>query len=177
MEQHIDDDIFFYAQQGWTQPIIDLLRPLFWLPWHDTSNDITHRPDGSIRDYIRFQGLTSDHAAQVMTMLPSNAWGDRQNNGPTLITTLNACLASDGDMELSGYVITQARFDERISVDGLMCYHDDLVEPHMWTSEQRVWEKAVTQMGIVDALAPSDEIAYTHSPVDDQRYGWWLWWD
>lgn len=165
-----DIEPYFYAERGWTNPILKLLNPRLWFPFTTADNRV-------IRDYVRFMGLNSDDATQLIDLIPKDALGDRQNNGPTLQTLLEACKASEGLIELSGYIITDKRFDERITVDGLMIFDPHLCDQSATLSRQDVWEYVIKDLHIADAFAPPDEIDFTFAQDDETKKGWWLWWD
>ena len=70
-----------------------------------------------IGDYQRFHGLDAEGARKVLAALPRIALADRQNDAPTLLAFLKACIANPGRVYLSGYLIGSSRWDERVSVD------------------------------------------------------------
>ena len=67
-------------------------------------------------DYIEFDGLKGDAAAQLARLLTPPARQDRQNNAPTILTLLRIAATTPG-VTLSGYIIRAPRRDERVSVD------------------------------------------------------------
>lgn len=129
-----------------------------------------------IGDYQRFHGLEAAGARKLLDALPRIALADRQNDAPTLLSFLNACIANPGRVYLSGYLIGSSRWDERVSVDTMFIVEPSAeggLEPTPDEARQ-IWRSYQSKLSLGQALAP-DEL-YSADP----RWaypGWCLWWD
>lgn len=129
-----------------------------------------------IGDYQRFHGLEAAGARKLLDALPRIALADRQNDAPTLLAFLNACIANPGRVYLSGYLIGSSRWDERVSVDTMFIVEpsaEEALEPNPDEARQ-IWRSYQSKLSLGQALAP-DEL-YSADP----RWaypGWCLWWD
>lgn len=154
-----------YSSPGWTERlgIDELLAPL-----------LLGGAAGS--DSVRFEGLGAEEAQALLEIVPQDALQDRQNNGPRLEELLRLAVLREGTA-LSGYLISPARWDERITVDGLLVPGaPDLPEPlpsdplvlHKWPRMRRA-------LGLGTATGDPDELL----ALPDERGGmaWWIWWD
>lgn len=129
-------------------------------------------------DYIEFDGLKGDAAAQLARLLTPPARQDRQNNAPTILTLLRIAATTPG-VTLSGYIIRAPRRDERVSVDAISAPEhlfapdpagndDEALLPIEWSTFCRV-------LGISDEVIPPDEFqSYRNA---DREVMWRAWWD
>lgn len=129
-------------------------------------------------DYIQFDGLTGDVAAQLARLLTPPARQDRQNNAPTILTLLRIAATTPG-VTLSGYIIRAPRRDERVTVDAISAPEhlfapdpagndDEALLPIEWSTFCRV-------LGISDEVIPPDEFqSYRNA---DREVMWRAWWD
>lgn len=129
-----------------------------------------------IGDYQRFHGLQAAGARKLLDALPRIALADRQNDAPTLLAFLNACIANPGRVYLSGYLIGSSRWDERVSVDTMFIVEpsaEGAPEPTPAKARQ-IWRTYQSKLSLGQALAP-DEL-YSADPRWASA-GWCLWWD
>lgn len=154
-----------YSSPGWTERlgIAGLLEPLLLR----TSADA---------DFARFEALGAEEAESLLEIVPEDALEDRQNNGPRLVELLRLALERPG-VCLSGYLISPPRWDERITVDGLLIpATDDL--PEALASDPLVlhkWPRIRRALGLVSASGDPDEILAL--PHGRGGMAWWIWWD
>ena len=137
-----------------------------------------HQGDWINGDYIEFDGLTGDAAAQLARLLTPPARQDRQNNAPTILTLLRIAATTPG-VTLSGYIIRAPRRDERVTVDAISAPEhlfapdpagndDEALLPIEWSTFCRV-------LGISDEVIPLDEFqSYRNA---DREVMWRAWWD
>lgn len=101
-----------HGPPGWTKDwgIADLLTP--------------HRGGdrGSGSSFARFEGVTARTASLLEERLPEGNLDERQNGGPTCRSMLRATISAAGEVELSGYLVSQPRWDERVGLDGLVVH-------------------------------------------------------
>lgn len=133
-------------------------------------------PGQGLGDYQRFHGLDAEGAAKLRDALPRVALADRQNEAPTLLAFLNACIANPGRVYLSGYIIGSLRWDERVSVDTMFVVEASAEAASEPTARQAraIWQTYQEKLALGQACAP-DEL-YSADP----RWacpGWCLWWD
>lgn len=129
-----------------------------------------------IGDYQRFHGLDAEGARKVLAALPRIALADRQNDAPTLLAFLNACIANPGRVYLSGYLIGSSRWDERVSVDTMFIVEssaEGMPEPSA-RQARKIWHTYQSKLSLGQAGAP-DEL-YSADPRWASA-GWCLWWD
>ncbi|WP_122820909.1 hypothetical protein [Varibaculum vaginae] len=129
-----------------------------------------------IGDYQRFHGLDAEGAQKVLTALPRVALADRQNDAPSLLAFLNACIANPGRVYLSGYVIGSSRWDERVSVDTMFVVEssaEGAPEPSA-RQARKIWQTYQNKLALGQGSAP-DEL-YSADPKWACP-GWCLWWD
>ena len=129
-----------------------------------------------IGDYQRFHGLDAEGASKLRSALPRVALADRQNDAPTLLAFLNACIANPGRVYLSGYMIGSSRWDERVSVDTMFVVEsaaEGASEPAC-QQKRRIWQTYQKKLALGKASAP-DEL-YSADPRWAHP-GWCLWWD
>ena len=129
-----------------------------------------------IGDYQRFHGLDAEGARKVLAALPRIALADRQNDAPTLLAFLKACIANPGRVYLSGYLIGSSRWDERVSVDTMFIVEssaEGMPEPSA-RQARKIWHTVTDKIAYAQASAP-DEL-YSADPRWASA-GWCLWWD
>lgn len=129
-----------------------------------------------IGDYQRFHGLDAEGARALLAALPRIALADRQNDAPTLLAFLNACIANPGRVYLSGYVIGSSRWDERVSVDTMFVVESSAEGTDEPSAQQarKIWQTYQDKLALGQASAP-DEL-YSADPKWACP-GWCLWWD
>ncbi|MDO5747833.1 MAG: hypothetical protein Q4P66_09310 [Actinomycetaceae bacterium] len=168
-----------YAPRGWTRQIADIIEPFIDVGQSDSSDtcaDVMSLLE--TYDYLKLYGLDCEASVQLLNCLPNRALDDRQNNAPSLHCLLDMCVHGGSDIDLSGYVITPLRCDERISIDALMVYRfgNSSCDIAGMTPEE-VW-KHVVELGNMQCFATSpDEIIWRRPFWAPHRQGWWIWWD
>lgn len=129
-------------------------------------------------DYIEFDGLTGDEAAQLARLLAPSARQDRQNNAPTILTLLRIAATTPG-VTVGGYIVRAPRRDERVSVDTISAPErlfapdpagndDEALLPIEWNTFCRV-------LGISDEVIPPDDFRSYRNI--DREVMWRAWWD
>ncbi len=158
-----------YGPSGWTRTggAADLLAPLVCEPRFTP-------------DFARFAGVGALEASALLDLLPAANLHDRQNNGPELRELLDAAQDREG-IELSGYLIGPPRWDERVSVDGILVpFADDLPvgalgDPLVYAH----WPAVREALGLTSARGLPDEFhPVAIAPAQGARMcAWWIWWD
>uniref|UniRef100_UPI002596FDBA hypothetical protein n=1 Tax=uncultured Varibaculum sp. TaxID=413896 RepID=UPI002596FDBA len=111
-----------------------------------------------IGDYQRFHGLDAEGARKVLAALPRIALADRQNDAPTLLAFLKACIANPGRVYLSGYLIGSSRWDERVSVDTMFIVEssaEGMPEPSA-RQARKIWHTYQEKLALGQASAPDE---------------------
>lgn len=161
-----------YGPRGWTRALgtIDVLGP--------------HLLPGQHGDFQRWEDLDGEAARELLTTLPEGNLADTQNRAPTCRTLLAAAIDHPGRVHLSGYWITEGRWDERVSIDGLTieagllphalapAHGRGATDPH--GRGIGAWLALAALIGADPADEP-DEIELLQAPRTPER--WWFWWD
>lgn len=164
-----------YGQTGWVDKcgIRDTVQKYFSPAKYLYDNDFS---------FARFEGLPGFEAKKLLRNTLPLALQDRQNNAPRLVTFLQIAAQYPSWVWLSGYLVGQSRFDERLTVDAIFI-RDQLdlnsqsdclfgkVTPY------QAWQTAKQVLELNDALYPPDEIYYSHPQFSNTKGGWTLWWD
>lgn len=141
---------------------------------------------GDATDFARFGGIGDDVAAALLDLLPQANLEDQQNMGPTCRALLEAAVAHPGDVVLSGYLVSAPRWDERVSVDGVVVMGAACAaasaEPRppsagSPTTQGAVWEVLRRALGLGRETGMPDEVIRVLAEGRAGRPGWWLWWD
>lgn len=161
----VHSPVSLYGPLGWTRSsgVEDLLAPFL----------AGARPAS---DFARFEGLGSEEARALLEILPEANMRDRQNNGPELVELLALAAEREG-VELAGYLVSAPRWDERVSVDGLLVPScEGLPEP--LDSDPLVlakWAPLQRALGLSSARGAPDELVAVR--LEGGGRGWWIWWD
>lgn len=129
---------------------------------------------------VHFDGVSGGAAAQALKNLPKEAQEISQNGAPTVAQLLGAAAYNPGLMEVSGYMVSPSRTDERISVDGMRYYDDELaakLEKDGWPqgherraiAEEKVWKHAADRLGFPRRLRQMPEISVSEAPWQGGR--------
>ena len=129
-------------------------------------------------DYIKFDGLEGDAAAQIARLLTPPARQDRQNNAPTILTLLRIAATTPG-VTLSGYIIRAPRRDERVSVDAISA-PERLFAPDPAGNDDEAllpitWSTFCQVLDISDEVIPPNDFRSYHNA--DREVMWRAWWD
>lgn len=143
-------DETMYGERGWTDILGTVLQA-------ETVCD----------DYWHFS-LPGDVAAKVLPLIPEDALEDRQNNGPSLRTMLQAAIDCH-EATLNGYVIGKGRFDERITCDSICLPLDSSID----AEREGAWRAACAAYRLDPSAAPDDVRIFTEAGTE-----WiYMWWD
>lgn len=176
-----------HGPPGWTREsgVTALLRP-----------HLDHRAPGGT-SFARFEGVGGDVARDLLGLLPEGNLSERQNGGPSCQDVLRAAARWTGEVELSGYLVSPPRWDERVSVDGMVVHSgvlreqgavDEAVEgaagllpvvggPSAALTRHGLWEELRRSLGLGDSTQDPDELIPFLPEGRGGRLSWWLWWD
>ncbi len=170
-----------YGERGWTtkRAIANLLAP-----YQSNSLGRSHTPQSETKElpsFSTFSGLGAVAAEQLRHNLTAANLKDRQNLGPRCDELLDIAVDNPNEIRLHGYAVGPARYDERVTIEGLWVagfseYEIDLAHGEECDCED-LWDTISEYYGIVTALAPPDEIWPMSGPFEPWQSGWWLWWD
>lgn len=160
-----------FGPRGWTRErgVVDLLAPLLET-WR-----------GPTADFARFGGLGEDEARALVDVLPPPNLEDRQNTGPRVATLLEAACRGAGTVEVYGYLVGASRWDERVSLDGVVLpgapRSREEGEAMTWgRARGGLWRRLSTRFRLADGASAPDELVWMPRGASDGP-GWWLWWD
>lgn len=123
-------------------------------------------------DFLRFAGLGAVQAGYLWDALPEENLDDRQNDAPSCGSLLRACVGHPGEVELLGYVIGPGRDDERVSIEGLVCYRP---APRQGAATRAQWDAVRRAVGL--ECEPPDEFRAVRPRWRPASSAWWVWWD
>lgn len=100
-----------YGPKGWTNnpQILDIIG-------------IKNYP--SNRNYVQFNDLTGYGLRELAKLVSPEQMEDRQNSAPTFETFIDMSFKDD-TLEFFGYLITDGRDDERITIEGCVSSQDN----------------------------------------------------
>lgn len=176
-----------HGPPGWTREsgVAALLRP--YLDHGD--------PGGS--SFARFEGVGGQVARDLLGLLPEGNLAERQNGGPSCQDMLRAAVGWAGEVELSGYLVSPPRWDERVGLDG-MVVHSGVLRKRGSDDEagggatrdlpvarasstaltrQRLWEELRRALDLGASTQHPDELMPFLPEGRGGRLSWWLWWD
>lgn len=160
-----------FGPRGWTARcgVVDLLAP-FLETWR-----------GPGVDFARFGGLGEDEARALVEVLPRANLADRQNDAPRVSTLLEAACGAGGEVEVYGYLVGAARWDERVSLDAVVLPgapgSREEGESMTWGEGRGgLWERLSARFRLADGASPPDELVWMPRGAT-QGPAWWLWWD
>lgn len=150
---------------------------------------------GTQGSFARFEGLTGPTARALLAVLPEGNLGERQNGGPRCDELLRAAGARPGEVELSGYLVSPPRWDERVGIDGVVVGAGVLPPPRAGrgsprhalvpvadrlsslSARQEVWEGIRHTLGLGVLTQEPDELLPFLPDGRGGHLAWWLWWD
>lgn len=175
-----------YGPQGYTQDAAIALAP------HTGEQYLPHmfeRGGSNNGGIVQFEGASADVAAKLKDSLPKAALAEHQNGSPKVGELLGAAVRSPEQVELSGYLVPPDRNDERVSIDGLRFYDDDMVSaleaqggfPDGYERraivEERLWRQAALRMGLPRRPEQMPEARLVSSPWNKDRKAIAFSWD
>jgi len=161
-----------YGKRGWTLDVADTIER-FTDSRHEPASYLFGSTNGR-SGLVRFAGMDAEAVTELAQKMPREAFADRQNNAPTLGTLIAAVNANPGRVELAGYVAGPARDDERVTVDGVYIYDDELAK----SNDPGVILRAAKDVyGLRDAHRRPDELSVVDVPWRPGEKAIYLWWD
>lgn len=133
-------------------------------------------------EHVLLTRIGPAQADALLKALPADALSERHNLGPSLGACLRACAASSGRVLLSGYGISPARPDERITIDTVWVQGEDVAGACLGGAHgpdcqcQEVWETIKDRYNL-DARCVPDEIRHEHRDLVSGPVGVSMWWD
>lgn len=179
---------WYAAPRGWTVDASASLAHLTdsaHVP-HAYSEPIEYEFEGQPRTFggstngslglINYAGAGADEAAALRRSIPAEALDDRQNEGPTLRSILDAADRHPGEVEFGGYVVGPDRPDERITSETVYLFGQEPINDRMaWT---RLRDRLDASAYPADQpLAEPDEIDLVDVPWRPGEKAWRMWWD
>lgn len=135
--------------------------------------------------FCRCDNVMPEAIHRLLEVIPPANLDDRQNNAPQCGQLMASCLAGNGNVILSGYVVGPPRTDERITFDG-MTIRDSKVHPGIRgyncepVGEERLmlWQELAASIGLegTEHNCP-DEMLPTMNDNAPGLTEWWVWWD
>ncbi len=164
----LEGESWFYGAPGWTHEcgVEDLLEP-FLIP-----GTARHR------DFARFAGLDAAGAAALLGALPETNLRDRQNRGPECGAALRAAVRHPGQVTLHGYLVSAPRWDERVSVDGMVAR--GVILPAAGdgsVSLRQIFRELCDHLRLGPRTGFPDEFRQLSAEDPGASAGWWMWWD
>lgn len=167
------DGSWLYGPPGWTHErgVLQILRAYL------------ERPDREFREFARFSALPVQVARELLEALPGENLEDRQNLAPSCGDLLRASVAHPGEVSLYGYVVSAPRWDERVSLDGLVARGP--LTQGLVSDQAGAWQILREHLGLPRASGVPDEVRQVVVPAagtpgamtGGESVGWWLWWD
>lgn len=165
-----------YAPRGWTRDVApEVLEPFTSSTYVPTSyTSASHGFPGTKNGHaglVNFGGVGPTAAKQLLSKMPERALAVRQNDSPTARTMLTAAVKHPGKVELTGYVVGPERDDERITVDGVYLFDDDI------TDARGALFAARDKYGLSDATRRPGLVRQVEVPWRPGERAWQLEWD
>lgn len=153
--------------------------------------------DAGGSSFARFAGVGGEAARALLGLLPEGNLAERQNGGPPCRDMLRAAVRWTGEVELSGYLVSPPRWDERVSLDGMVVHSGVLGAggthagagghaadglPVVRGSStplgrSRLWEELRCALDLGAATQDPDELLPFLPEGRGGRLSWWVWWD
>jgi len=164
----LEEESWFYGAPGWTHQCgaEEVLEPFIG------PGAAGHR------DFARFAGLDAEGAATLLRTLPEINLLDRQNRGPECGAALRAAVRGAGDVTLHGYLVSPPRWDERVSVDGILA--TGAAVPAVRDGSvglRRIFAELRDHLGLGPHTGFPDEFRRLLPEESGGSLGWWMWWD
>lgn len=149
---------------------------------------------GTPAGFTRFRGVEGATAQALLALLPEGNRAERQNGGPRCDLVLRAAARWPGEVEVSGYLVSPPRWDERVGIDGLVVHsalvpppgshglprHAHLsagVGPPVTSTREEVWEGIRRTLELGALTQEPDELMPFLPEGRGGRLAWWVWWD
>lgn len=145
----------------------------------------TVRGPGRGADFTRVEGIGGETALRLLDLLPGANLDERQNGGPTCRAMLRAAGGAGAGVELSGYLVSAPRWDERVGLDGMVVPGNLLRRLPDTPLTAGPWEtiRAALDLG-AGTRHPDELVAFLPRDGDVgedegvvRSLAWWLWWD
>lgn len=170
-----------YGPRGWTtnQGVATILQPyLTSIPHPDTS---VGAPGFVLPAFATFAEMDAAGAWALQGRLRAENLKDRQNLAPRCDELLRLAVEHPDDVRLHGYAVGPARFDERVTFEGLwvagFSEFDFEIAGSCHCEREELWEDIRQQYRLRTALAMPDEMWVVEAKTSPGKPGWWLWWD
>jgi hypothetical protein len=165
----VEEEAWLYGAPGWTHEagVEEVVAPFL------------EGRSARFRDFARFSALGEQAARDLLVRLPEENLGDRQNLGPRCREALRAAVAHPGEVLLFGYLVSPPRWDERLTIDGMLVAGGAAPPARAASAGPiRIWRDVRGRLGLGADTGEPDELMRMPLPGDaDGRIGWWMWWD